>query len=111
MASDCGPQAEICFQHLALAETVFENSETLLRQLLQHQVLWVKDEHIDLDREVRGMGAKIAELRETGQDDTGLLARVGEMGEKLRRITRQLPREARKNPVAFDDIKPLSTSL
>ncbi|EXM20414.1 hypothetical protein V3481_016245 [Fusarium oxysporum f. sp. vasinfectum] len=106
MASDCGPQAEICFQHLALAKTVFENSETLLRQLLQHQVLRVKDEHIDLDREVRGMGAKIAELRETGQDDTGLLARVKEMGEKLKRITRQLPREARKNPVAFDDIKP-----
>ncbi|KAM0081094.1 hypothetical protein ACKRZS_006753 [Fusarium odoratissimum] len=106
MASDCGPQAEICFQHLALAKTVFENSETLLRQLLQHQVLRVKDEHIDLDREVRGMGAKIAELRETGQDDTGLLARVKEMGEKLKRITRQLPREARKDPVAFDDIKP-----
>ncbi|EXA35745.1 hypothetical protein FOVG_12897 [Fusarium oxysporum f. sp. pisi HDV247] len=75
MASDCGPQAEICFQHLALAKTVFENSETLLRQLLQHQVLRVKDEHIDLDREVRGMGAKIAELRETGQDNTGLLTR------------------------------------
>ncbi|KAH7470147.1 hypothetical protein FOMA001_g14131 [Fusarium oxysporum f. sp. matthiolae] len=106
MASDCSPQAEICFQHLALAKTVFENSETLLRQLLQHQVLRVKDEHIDLDREVRGMGAKIAELRETGQDDTGLLTRVKEMGEKLKRITRQLPREERKNPVAFDDIKP-----
>ncbi|EXL74014.1 hypothetical protein FOPG_10828 [Fusarium oxysporum f. sp. conglutinans race 2 54008] len=106
MASDCGPQAEICFQHLALAKTVFENSETLLRQLLQHQVLRVKDEHIDLDREVRGMGAKIAELRETGQDNTGLLTRVKEMGEKLKRITRQLPREVRKNPVAFDDIKP-----
>uniref|UniRef100_A0A0D2Y186 Uncharacterized protein n=1 Tax=Fusarium oxysporum (strain Fo5176) TaxID=660025 RepID=A0A0D2Y186_FUSOF len=106
MASDCSPQAEICFQHLALAKTVFENSETLLRQLLQHQMLRVKDEHIDLDREVRGMGAKIAELRETGQDDNGLLTRVKEMGEKLKRITRQLPREERKNPVAFDDTKP-----
>lgn len=106
MASDCGPQAEICFQHLALAKTVFENSETLLRQLLQHQVLRVKDEHIDLDREVRGMGAKIAELLEAEQDDTGLLTRVKEMGEKLKRITRQLPREERKNPVAFGGIKP-----
>ncbi|SCO90947.1 uncharacterized protein FRV6_15075 [Fusarium oxysporum] len=45
MASDCGPQAEICFQHLALAKTVFENSETLLRQLLQHQVLRRSQRH------------------------------------------------------------------
>ncbi|KAL9562728.1 hypothetical protein ACKAV7_013292 [Fusarium commune] len=75
-------------------------------QLLQYQVLRVKNEHIDLDREVRDLGAKIAELRETGQDITGLLARVEEMGEKRKKVTRHLPREARLNPISFPDIKP-----
>ncbi|KAF5702594.1 hypothetical protein FMUND_13408 [Fusarium mundagurra] len=106
MNGDNGSQTESCFSLLATVKLIAENATECHRQLLSYQLLSLKDDHLDLDNQIRDLGAEMRELQEDNQDITSHANYAKELGEKRKRIVRDIPRKARKKPVVLADIEP-----
>jgi hypothetical protein len=49
MASHLSPEYEACFQRLAVIKAIHESSKVCHEQFMEHQLLRLKDEELDLD--------------------------------------------------------------
>ncbi|KAG5752383.1 hypothetical protein H9Q70_004989 [Fusarium xylarioides] len=106
MDEDNASQIESCFSLLATVKLIAENATECQRQLLGYQVLSLKDDHLDLDNQIRDLGAEMRKLQEDNQDITSHANYAKELGERQKRIIRDIPRKARNVPVTLADIEP-----
>ncbi|KAF5532184.1 hypothetical protein FMEXI_12581 [Fusarium mexicanum] len=106
MDSDNASQTESCFSLLATVKLIAENATKCHAELLQHQVLRLKDEHLDLDNRIRDLAAEMLKLQADSKDITSHANYAKEMGEKKKKVVRDIPRKARKDPVRLADVEP-----
>ncbi|PNP74290.1 hypothetical protein FNYG_12339 [Fusarium nygamai] len=106
MDGDNASQAESCFRLLATVKLIAENAAECHRQLLDYRVLSLKDDHLDLDNQIRDLDAEMRELQEHNQDITNHANHAKELGEKQKRIVRDIARRARKEPVTLAHVEP-----
>ncbi|KAF5602385.1 uncharacterized protein FSUBG_7692 [Fusarium subglutinans] len=106
MDSDIASQTESCFSLLATVKLIAENATKCHAELLQYQVLRLKDEHLDLDNRIRDLAAEMLKLQADSKDITSHANYAKEMGEKKKRVVRDIARKARKDPIRLADVKP-----
>ncbi|KAF5665560.1 hypothetical protein FDENT_12579 [Fusarium denticulatum] len=105
MDSDNGSQTESCFRLLATVKLIAENATECHRKLVGYQVLSLKDDQLDLDNQIRDLGAEMRKLQEDNQDITSHANHAKELGEKQKSIVRDIARRARKEPVTLADVE------
>ncbi|KAF4499867.1 high affinity methionine permease [Fusarium agapanthi] len=106
MYSDNGSKTKSCFSLLATVKLIAENATKCRAELLQYQVLRLKDEHLDLDNRIRDLAAEILKLQADNKDITSHANYAKEMGEKKKKIVRDILRKARKDPDRLADVEP-----
>ncbi|KAF4414592.1 hypothetical protein FACUT_14147 [Fusarium acutatum] len=106
MDGDNGFQTESCFSLLATVKLIAENAQKCHRQLLDYQALRLKDDHLDLDNRIRALGTEMRELQEDNQDITSHADHAKELGQKQKKVARDIPGKARKEPITLADIEP-----
>nr|RBQ95931.1 hypothetical protein FVER53263_08475 [Fusarium verticillioides] len=106
MDGDDVSQTESCFKLLATVKLITENAAECHRQLVGHEVLSLKDDHLDLDNQIRELGAEICKLQENNQDITIHADYAKELGEKRKKIVRDIARRARKEPLTLAHVEP-----
>ncbi|KAF5677158.1 hypothetical protein FCIRC_6792 [Fusarium circinatum] len=106
MDSDNASQTESCFSLLATVKLIAENATKCHAELLQYQVLRLKDEHLDLDNRIRDLAAEMLKLQADSKDNTSHANYAKEMGEKKKKVVRDISRKARKDPVRLADVEP-----
>ncbi|KAF5620165.1 hypothetical protein F52700_11485 [Fusarium sp. NRRL 52700] len=106
MSSGYSSQNELCFELLAAVKLIAESAQKCHWELVQHQVLSLKDKHIHLDNQVRDLAAQIRELKAANKDISTHAKCYEELGAQLQKVARDIPREARKKPVTLADITP-----
>ncbi|KAF5643531.1 uncharacterized protein FTJAE_3331 [Fusarium tjaetaba] len=92
MDGDDVSQTESCFRLLATVKLIAENAAECHRQLVGYEVLSLKDDHWDLDNQIRDLGAEMRKLQADNQDITSHSDYAKE--------------RARKEPLTLADIQP-----
>ncbi|RBQ79840.1 hypothetical protein FVER14953_08475 [Fusarium verticillioides] len=106
MDGDDVSQTESCFKLLATVKLITENAAECHRQLVGHELLSLKDDHLDLDNQIRELGAEMCKLQENNQDITIHVDYAKELGEKRKKIVRDIARRARKEPLTLAHVEP-----
>ncbi|KAF5600485.1 hypothetical protein FPANT_2359 [Fusarium pseudoanthophilum] len=106
MDGDDVSQTESCFRLLATIKLIAENAAECHRQLVGYEVLSLKDDHLDLDNQIRDLGAEMRKLQEDNQDITIHADYAKELGKKRKKIVHDIAREARKEPVTLAHVEP-----
>ncbi|RBR19391.1 hypothetical protein FVER53590_08475 [Fusarium verticillioides] len=106
MDGDDVSQTESCFKLLATVKLITENAAECHRRLVGHEVLSLKDDHLDLDNQIRELGTEMCKLQENNQDITIHADYAKELGEKRKKIVRDIARRARKEPLTLAHVEP-----
>ncbi|KAF5980575.1 hypothetical protein FCOIX_4716 [Fusarium coicis] len=96
MDGDDVSQTESCFRLLATVKLIAENAAECHRQLVGYEVLSLKDDHLDLDNQIRDLGSEMRRLQEDDQDITIHADYAKELGEERKKIVHDIARRARK---------------